>query len=276
MNFKNELSSIEKSGKNTSEVSKQIRKFLDVPYLEMFAQSIDVSFMPNKLESEIKALIGRRFCLKETKIEGVYDHLMTKMRDDAKDTIRKHHIVQFTCDTMKEKYWTIIQEGREKLVFRTDYPRYDGDPRDLMFIQQLIAVNDIKKEDCDDIVNYTNEWFLFHNNFRYMWDNHDINDSDAQNLTNNVFTVWNNCQKYCYRKQFIQSPWQDLEDAASNLLISVRKEPLTIAETSMGPTLSNGCFYYYSNNDSSIVSDMPRIGWHINWKKLFKKDEQDL
>lgn len=275
-NFKIELSSIKSSGIATSEVSNIIQEFLDAPYLEQFAQRIQINFISNELEPKIKSLIGKRFALKETKIDGVYDHLMTKMRDDAKESIRKRQKVQYDCYTIQKRYWSIIQEGREKLVFRTDYPRYDGDPRDLMFIQQLIAVNDIKKEDCDDIANYTNEWFLFHNNFRDMWDNHDINDRDVQNLTNNVFTVWNNCQKYYYRRLSIQSPVQDLEDAASNLLISVRKEQLTIADTSMGPTLSNGCFYYYSNNDSAIVSDMPRIGWHINWKKLFKKDEQNL
>lgn len=271
--FKEKISFIEKSGIPTSDVSCQIRKFLNLPYLEKFIKHIRVNFLSNELESEIKDLMEMRFVLKKNKVENVYERLMTKMRDNAKEIIRNSGVVQYTYDTIKEQYWSIIQEGRDKLIFRTDYPSYNGNPYELMFIKQLIAVNDISKGDYDDIVNYTNEWFQFHNNIKDKWNNHDISESDIQNLTNDVFTNWRNNYKQNYRRLSENSSVEDLNDAANKVLISVRNAPLSIANVPMGAALSNGCFYYYSNNDSTIVSDMPQIGWHINWKEIFKKNE---
>lgn len=271
--FRKKMSTIRNAGRISSETTNLIRDFINAPYLEKFVMRINTNCTPDELEPIIKKTIGFRFALKQTKINDVYEHLMTRMRDDAKNAIRNHQVVQYTCHTIQELYWSIIQEGREKLVFRTDYPCYTGNPRDLLFIRQLLAVNAIDNKDCDDIVNYTNEWFQFHNNLKDKWNEHEINDKDIQNLTTDVNAIWRNSHKQSYRKLSPTSSISELDDAANNVLASVREAQLTIASTPMGRALSNGCFYYYSNDDASIVSNMPRIGWHINWKDKFIKHE---
>lgn len=270
--LKRDIDEIRKRGTSTSIVASQIERFVNAPYLDGFIKRIFINFTQNELEPEIKSIMGARFALKESKIDSVYNHLMTKMRDDAKESIRNQKIVQYNCHTIQERYWTIISEGREKLVFRADFPRYDGNPRDLMFIKQLITVNDITNDDCDDIANYTNQWFQFHNNFNEKWNNHDINDRDVQNLTADVCAVWGDSYKQSYRKLSTSSSAQELDDAANKVLTIVRKEPMMLAQTSLGQALSKGCFYYYSNDDSTIIADMPQIGWHIDWKVKFKKE----
>lgn len=271
--FKEAIVAIINSGAMESEITTLMKKFVGAPYLERFVQQIDVNLTPNELESVIKEKIGLRFALKKTKIDLVYERLMTKMRDDAKNDIRNRIVVQYTCYTIQERYWDIIQEGRDKLVFRTDYPCYSGNPCDLMFIKQLMSVNDIGEKDYDDIVNYTNEWFQFYNNFKDQWNRHDINERDVKNLTSDVNTVWRNSHKQNYKRLSETSSITDLEDAANTMLVSIRQVSLSIANTPIGQTLSNGCFYYYSNDDSTIIPDMPRIGWHINWEDKFKKNE---
>ena len=270
--FRNRINEIKEKGDSASLVTRQIERLVNASYLETFVKHISLNFVPNELELEIKRKIGVRFALKEDKINSVYEHLMARMRDDAKELIRNQKKIQYDCHTIQERYWTIINEGREKLVFRTDFPRYDGNPRDLMFIKQLIAVNDITTDDCDDIANYTNQWFQFHNNFKEKWNNHDINDRDVQNLTTDVDSVWRDSRKQFYRKLTKLSSVQDLDDAANNVLTVVRKEPMYLAQTPLGQALSRGCFYYYSNDDSTIVTEMPRIGWHIDWRAKFKKE----
>ena len=270
--FRNRINEIKEKGDSASLVTRQIERLVNASYFETFVKHISLNFVPNELELEIKKKIGVRFALKEDKINSVYEHLMARMRDDAKELIRNQKIIQYDCHTIQERYWTIINEGREKLVFRTDFPRYDGNPRDLMFIKQLIAVNDITTDDCDDIANYTNQWFQFHNNFKEKWNNHDINDRDVQNLTTDVDSVWRDSHKQFYRKLTKFSSVQDLDDAANNVLTVVRKEPLSLARTPLGQALSRGCFYYYSNDDSTIITEMPRIGWHIDWRSKFRKE----
>lgn len=270
--FRNRINEIKEKGDSASLVTRQIERLVNASYFETFVKHISLNFVPNELELEIKKKIGVRFALKEDKINSVYEHLMARMRDDAKELIRSQKKIQYDCHTIQERYWTIINEGREKLVFRTDFPRYDGNPRDLMFIKQLIAVNDITTDDCDDIANYTNQWFQFHNNFKEKWNNHDINDRDVQNLTTDVDSVWRDSHKQFYRKLTKFSSVQDLDDAANNVLTVVRKEPLSLARTPLGQALSRGCFYYYSNDDSTIITEMPRIGWHIDWRAKFRKE----
>lgn len=146
----------------------------------------------------------------------------------------------------------------------------------MLFVKQLLAVNDVTKDDLDDIAQYTKEWFQFHNNIKEKWDNHDVNEWDISELTTNMMTVWKREHKLAYKKKTVDSPQDELDEAAQSLIYKIRSEQLELAKTSLGATLSNGCFYYYSNNDVEIIQDLPIIGWHIDWENMFRHHEQNI
>lgn len=274
--FKRSIEKIRDKGKQDSEVTKIISQFLEADYLELFVGKIQINLNENELKDKIKSLVQNRFALHFSKVDEVFERLMGRMRMDADDTIRKGEKIIYDNSTIQKNYWSIISVGREKLVFKTDYPSYKGDPRDLLFVKQLFAVNDVTKDDLDDIAQYTKEWFQFHNNIKEKWDNHDVNEWDISELTTNMMTVWKREHKLAYKKKTVDSPQDELDEAAQSLIYKIRSEQLELAKTSLGATLSNGCFYYYSNNDVEIIQDLPIIGWHIDWENMFRHHEQNI
>lgn len=272
-NFKESIKIILGKGKENSINTNIINQFLSLDYLELFINKIRLNLNEIDLQAQIKDLIKNRFALQISKVDEVFDRLMSRMRTDADSTIRKGEKVIYDISTIQKNYWTIISVGREKLVFKTDYPSYNGDPRDLMFIKQLLAVNEVAKNDLDFIAQYTKEWFQFHNNLKDKWVNHDINDLDIFQLTNDVKSIWIRERKQHFKNRTNVSPQEELDKIAQDFIYKIRSEPLYFGKTSMGPVLSNGCFYYYSNDDVEIIPDLPMIGWHINWENIFKHHE---
>lgn len=271
--FKKSLKKTEDNGKEDSDVTKIISQFLRVDYLELFIKNIQLNLDENELQSQIKTLVQYRFALQPSKVDEVFERLMGKMRMDADNIIQEKEKVIYDSSTIQKKYWSIISIGREKLVFKTDYPSYKGDPRNLLFIKQLLAINEVTKDNLDDIAQYTKEWFQFHNNIKDKWDNHDVNGCDISELTTNVKTIWKREQKQAYKKKTIDLPQEELDGIAQDLIYKIRSEQLDFAKTSLGATLSNGCFYYYSNDNVEIIQNLPMIGWHIDWENIFKHHE---
>lgn len=274
--FKESIKEIVNKGKEGSGVTKIISQFIGIDYLELFVNNIRLNLDENELQAQIKTLVQYRFALQPSKVDEVFERLMGKMRMDADNTIQERKKVIYDISTIQKNYWSIISVGREKLVFKTDYPSYKGDPRDLLFLKQLLVINEVTKDNLDDIAQYTREWFLFHNNIKNKWDNHDVNDWDISELTTNVIAVWKREQKQAYKKKNVDSPKKELDEVAQNFIYKIRSEQLELAKTSLGPALSNGCFYYYSNDDVEIIQNLPMIGWHIDWENIFKHYEQNI
>lgn len=271
--FKESIKIIQDKGKEDSSVTNIINQFLMEDYLDSFIKKIRLNLNEKELQSQIKTLIQNRFALQISKVDEVFERLMGKMRMDADKTIQNGEKVIYDFSTVQKNYWSIISDGREKLVFKTDYPSYKGDPRDLLFIKQLFAINEVANDNLDYIAQYTQEWFQFHNNIKDKWDNHDVNDLDISKLTSDVITIWKRERKQAFKHKTADSPREELDEVAQDFIYKIRSEQLDFAKTSMGPALCNGCFYYYSNNDMEIIPDLPKIGWHINWENMFKHHE---
>lgn len=83
--------------------------------------------------------MSNRFGLNCNRVDWVYDQLMTKLRDDSIEYIESGQAVSYTGEIFTERYQSILDIGRQKIHFRTDYSFQDfnGEPRDLLFMKQL-------------------------------------------------------------------------------------------------------------------------------------------
>ena len=83
--------------------------------------------------------MDNRFCLNKNRVEWVYDQLMNRLRDDSVENIENNIPISYTGAIFKERYQSIIDIGRQKIHFRTNYSfsEFNGNPRDLLFMKQL-------------------------------------------------------------------------------------------------------------------------------------------
>lgn len=273
--FKSSLVEISNSGKQESEVSQIIHDFIEKPYLEQFLRKIRVITKLDCLQNDIFDALHNRAFLPMTKVKSVYNTLMTELRDAVKLDIKNHKIIKFTGKTFADRFQSVFETGREKLSFRVDYDygSFDGDPRQLPFIQQLDVIKELPvQEDArlDKIVQYAKEWFQFKNNLQDYWDNDTLITEDIMKLSADVKASWSSNHTSAYRRLDLNSPEEKLCDAGCFVIDTMRNKEFTLGNTPLGQMLSNGCIYYYSNSPTSVIQDLPYIGWHINWEGKFK------
>lgn len=90
-------------------------------------------------------------------------------------------------------------------------------------------------------------------------------------MTQNVCSAWSSCYRSKHRKITLESTNEELCDAGCNTVDEMRNKEFSLAGNQLEEFLSEGCIYYYSNSATSIIPELPLIGWHRDWKDKFKK-----
>lgn len=255
------------------DVSKVIDELLNKTYFEEFCKRISVSEAPDLLNEKIKRLMIFRFGLNSNRVDWVYNQLMTKLRDDSIGYIMNGQSVSYTGSIFAKQYQSILDVGRQKIHFRTDYcfQDFNGEPRDLLFMKQLFSIGDTKEDELDRIVELTTKWLCFNNNLHEHYNNDILIHDDVSKLTQNVYSVWSNCYHFKHRKVTPESTDEELCDAGCNTVNEMRNKTFSLAGNPLEEFLSEGCIYYYSNSATDIIPELPLIGWHRDWKSKFKK-----
>lgn len=259
--------------KKSVDISEIITELLGKLYLSQFCARISVSETSDLLKKEIKNLMATRFALRNNRIEWVYDQLMTKLRDDSVKNIENGEPVSYAGTIFKEQYQSVIDIGRQKIHFRTDYDlnEFNGNPRDLLFMKQLFVIGDTREENVDEIAERTLCWLCFNNNLHEHWDDNVIVPDDVKQLTQNVSSAWRRCHNSKHRRLSPNCTEIELCEAGCDTVDEMRKERFSLAETPLEQFLSEGCIYYYSNSPTNIIPELPLIGWHRDWEDKFKK-----
>lgn len=274
--FKAKIEEIAKSGKSDSELTGAITSFLSKSYLEKFVKQIVVISKPDCLKNEILAMLHTRALIAKSKVRQVYNSLMTELRDVVKSDIENRKTIVFTGETFANQFQTVFEIGRATINFRHDYDfsDFDGDPKNLLFIQQLEAIKELPKQEgkrMDAIVSYTKEWFQFKNNLHELTDNNILIGDDILKLSDDVQAAWNNHHNSAYRMLDLSSSEDELCKAGCSVVDKMIGEYFNVGNAPLGQMLSHGCIYYYSNTPTHLISDLPYIGWHIDWESKFKK-----
>lgn len=274
--FKAKIEEIALSGKSNSEITDTINSFLSKSYLEKFVKQIVVISKPDCLKDEILTMLHTRAFITNSKTHQVYNSLMTELRDVVKSDIENRKAIVFTGETFANQFQAVFEIGRSTINFRHDYDftDFDGDPQNLLFIQQLEAIKEFPKHEgkrMDSIVSYTKEWFQFKNNLHELTGNNFLIGDDILKLSNDVRAAWNNYHNSAYRMLDLGSTEDELCKAGCSVIDNMRGQNFNVGNAPLGQMLSHGCIYYYSNTPTHLISDLPLIGWHIDWENKFKK-----
>lgn len=251
-------------------VQTQIKTVLNIKgLLKDFLMKIQLDLNQDNLIKRIKDRLLEKIHFAE-KVEDVYSTLHSALRDknylDVK--VGKKLVTSFADFT--GQFRNCFKLGLSSVLPKRDLPiLLPENKEDQLFIKQLIDIGDVLPEDEEKIIELTTHMLKFINNYTYWETNDGLLPSQKQDFQRNSRIIWKNSFDRVYRrivKKMNQGePLIHLDDeikeAALECLDEMKKQLLTIDETMLDTELSNGHFYFLTEESS--------IGWHFSWKTRY-------
>lgn len=246
-------------------------KKLDNKTKSKFLNQIQIISEPENIINLVKKRI-HKLIVKEERVEDVYSSLLSNMQLDKFLTIIDRKKFEISFEDYSRRYGTCFDYAYEKTVL----PKRELNlilPKDLKsqtFIKQLIDIGETFESDTDDILRYTTAMLKTFNSLNDWKDNGDILSTQIIAFDEDAIFIWNRIFKDRYRDYKSKINRGEIlhdeiliKQIAIECMSEVRKEKLKLKNDELNEELSNGQFY--------ILSNEPRIGWHIDWEKKYKK-----
>lgn len=194
----------------------------------------------------------------------VFKDFMTEAVNDFFDKSDKGTPLSYTFDEQRKRFEHVFQFHREeKLDFRITMEQYKKEFLDLVCIQQLIKVNDFSSSETDKVAKYASYYYSFKNRYDRLREDSRILDIEDKAFRMDAINFWDNEFGNAYDELDEAATDATIIKRAKKMLYEVRKHKLKLCREMLGETISNGAFYY--------LSDECLIGWHRDWKLFFKK-----
>lgn len=249
-------------------------KSYDKKKLKIVLNNISVKTENDDIIQNIKNEIEKSCRFNPLSLERVYKSLTSTIYDDKFKTIKNGSSFVISFDEFNQKYRNCFEEAyeRERLPIRDiniDPPLNFDSLRGATYIQQLDEIYAIKDEE-DLIETYMCK--LTWENHLQEWRGGALLPEEYKIMEKNACQHWRNSFNEVYSSIYIKqrnNPSIIIEDSeilpsALLCLSKVRNKDINYREQNLNTILSNGFFYY--------LSDIPIIGWHLNWKKYKEKE----
>lgn len=195
--------------------------------------------------------------------ESVFDDFFAEAVKDLFDRADKGQPLQYTLDEQKKRFERVFQYHREEdLDFQFKTEQYKKEFLDLVCIQQLIKVRDFAASETVEVAKHASYFYSFKNRYYELKDNNRFLDKEEQEFFENAYAFWENEFKHAY-KGTADANEDVIIEKAGDLLYEVRKHQLTLRQKALSQYISDGAFYY--------LSDECIIGWHRDWNDFFPR-----
>ena len=243
------------------ETLKWMREANDFPELGLLFMNMDFEevSMP-ELKSDILHILEKEKYVNASEVETCFSEFLGEIVSDWSNAgLDVKNYLSYNSDSFCQRFHGIFEKHRVvKLNFNRNITSCKLDCKNLVFIRQLLDIDDIRLEDEDDILYYTLSMLNFQDSFQTLDKNHDITDEDKKHFDDDVMSKW----REQHRKGRHRLPYEDDNAAARRVLDGIRAVRLCLGDEELDGYFSNGCYYLYSN--------IPRIGWLQNWDKKYK------
>lgn len=252
--FISELESI-KSGTKSETIIAYINDLLSLnqSVLEQFLLNINFELGKDDIFPMIyEALKGKM--VDEKNIKDVFRDLDSDMRKDNFITIKSGKKFEVTFEYFYAKYKIYFQFSASKLPVRPLISELPSVPemKEQIFIKQLLDIKDFEANDVDQLTQLTTHMLKLEDNIFKWFENGEITNNKCESFHSNTKTTWENNLRSKKRKGLTQDKSLDMVD-------ELRREKLVIDSQELDIEMSNGEFYYLSN--------IPEIGWTLDWEK---------
>lgn len=200
----------------------------------------------------------------EDEAEVVFDDFLCEAVKDFSKQADSGKPLTYTYQERRERFLKVFQYHREeKLDFRILKQQYKKEFLDLVCIQQLIKVKDFAASQSDKVAKCASRFYSFKNRFEELRENSKILDIEEEMFMEEATGYWENEFENAYDGLDDTATEEEIVNKAKSILHEVRKQRLKLCNELLDQPISDGAFYY--------LSDECIIGWHKNWREFFKK-----
>lgn len=251
------LTGLKKDTKDEN-VKRHIQDVLDMSsnVLESFLKKLKFMDTGDEIIKSIKLNIQRKMIASD-RVNDVFNELFSELKQDFFNKVkeRKHQIITF--DEWVKKYTCIFEKNRNTtLPIRNFKPVFPDNLFEQPFIKELIEIGEIGDEDLSQVVEFSEFMLNVQMNLNQWHTDGEITYSDLEKLHKSAISIWKNTHKKSHRLTKKDLNLNNIN--ALNCLDDIRIKELKILTTDIGIDLSNGEFYYLSNEN--------HIGWKIEWE----------
>lgn len=200
----------------------------------------------------------------EDEAEVVFDDFLYEAVKDFSDKSDKGKPLSYKYQERRERFLKVFQYHRaEKLDFRILKKQYKKEFLDLVCIQQLIKVRDFSEDQIEKVAKCASRFYSFKNRYENLKERSKILDLEEEMFMEEATGYWENEFENAYAGLDDTATEEEIVKKAKKILYEVRKQRLKLCNELLDQPISDGAFYY--------LSDECIIGWHKNWREFFKK-----
>lgn len=193
----------------------------------------------------------------EKHIKQVFRDLDSDMRRDNFVTIKSGEKFEVSFEEFYAKYKIYFQFSASKLLIRPFNSALPSilEMKEQIFINQLLDIKDFEVDDEDRLTRLTTHMLKLKDNIFTWFENGEITHNRCDDFHSNTKSIWENTLVSNKRGGLTQNKSLAIID-------ELRKEKLSINDQELDVEMSNGEFYHLSN--------IPEIGWTLDWEKYIK------
>lgn len=251
-----------KNNTDNNDIKTNIDKLLslDESVINEFLGHIYFDLGVNDIIKSCKSLIKTKM-ISDNKIDEVFERLDSQIKQDNYYEICDGKKIIITFEEFHKKYKIIFERARSPEL-QASYSKDKLLPDNLSkqtFIKQLIDIDYIKEDEVDDIIKFTRHKLNMEDNINRWRKNSELTKEELENFDDNVINDLDNRRRKHYRGL---SEEKDIIEKAQELVDQSLQKDWSIRELQLSTMLSNGQYFR--------LSDIPVIGWHLDWEKKYK------
>lgn len=242
-------------------------KSLNNGLFQNFIKKIEFKLNEDNIIDKIKERILEKIFFKE-RVEDVFNDLYSELKLSEYLEVKKGLKTVLSFEDFIAKFRKCFKKGlNNKLPIRKFDVLAPIKIEDQKFIIQLIDIGDININDKDEILEYTIQMFQLVNNLKKWEEDGDIVNYEIENFNKQTILIWRNSFREKFRSikakinNMDKIDESEIKYKAIECLDEMRKAILAIDDTILSLELSNGHFYYLTNNN--------QIGWHYEWQSRY-------
>ncbi len=198
--------------------------------------------------------------ISKDRVNDVFNSLFSEMKQDFFTKVKVGQKQLITYNEWIHKYTCIFENNRTtRLPLRNFKLPFPPDLFDQPFVRELIEIGEIQKDDLPQVAELSEFMLTIQLNLNQWYEDGEITLDEVDKFHDIAVLIWKNTHKKMHRATKKNSSL-DFTNSLS-CLDEIRTKELKMATTEIGIDLSNGEFYYLSNDK--------KIGWKLAWEEMY-------
>ena len=249
----------EKDGKTIYQYTKNVNDFgLKKELMKQVSAEYESD---SELLEKIRKEIQYKKCIPEKRVDDLRKLLMGELMEEVLKGKG-----QYTMESFYVAFGSLFNDMRiRKFMTLNRKVTLPERPMEQTFVKQLQGIDAPNCNNLQEVIQLTEQKLKFENDYHFS--NKTSGKHVQRQFENDMHTEWKNIFDDKNDGVTFMSEESAIRAAGKEVLKEVKKIHLKYDQEDIGPTESNGCYYYFSDGN------IPQIGWRCDWESLYNGKE---